>query len=189
MVELALPISTQCESLLQLLPRASSSIKGCANVPSSGSTNRNCKRHQAFDGSLAIRIDITPPDDRRRDCDNVQKAVLDALQHAGAFWDDSQVVWLLSIKHDSQPTGTVKVQLEDASSLSLSPCNGDRLAMSQLTHALVDPSFDICRVSISSCASMNQVFLFGGIAAANGKASHGLRSHRCPMIQSRGQGV
>ena len=47
-------------------------------------------------GPIAIRIDIAPPDDRRRDCDNVQKAVLDALQHAGVFWDDSQVVWLLS---------------------------------------------------------------------------------------------
>jgi len=72
-------------------------------------------------GPLAIRIDITPPDDRRRDCDNVQKAVLDALQHAGAFWDDSQVVWLLSIKHESQPSGTIKVQLGDVTSQRLSP--------------------------------------------------------------------
>ncbi len=47
-------------------------------------------------GPIAIRIDIAPPDDRRRDCDNVQKAVIDALQHAGVFWDDSQVVWLFS---------------------------------------------------------------------------------------------
>jgi crossover junction endodeoxyribonuclease RusA len=31
-------------------------------------------------GPLAVRIDITPPDERRRDCDNVQKVVLDALQ-------------------------------------------------------------------------------------------------------------
>lgn len=69
---------------------------------------------------LAIRIDITPPDDRRRDCDNVQKAVLDALQHAGAFWDDSQVVWLLSIKHESQPGGSIKVQLDVAATQTLS---------------------------------------------------------------------
>ena len=71
-------------------------------------------------GPLAIRIDIAPPDERRRDCDNVQKAVLDALQHAGAFWDDSQVVWLLSIKHDSRKGGRVKVRLADASPQSLS---------------------------------------------------------------------
>lgn len=68
---------------------------------------------------IAVRIEIHPPDDRRRDCDNVQKAVLDALQHAGAFWDDSQVVWLLSIKHPSHADGGVKVRLADASSQSL----------------------------------------------------------------------
>ncbi len=72
-------------------------------------------------GPIAIRIDIAPPDDRRRDCDNVQKAVLDALQHAGVFWDDSQVVWLLSIKHESRPSGGIRVQLDDAASQTLSP--------------------------------------------------------------------
>lgn len=71
-------------------------------------------------GPLAVRIEIYPPDDRRRDCDNVQKSVLDALQHAGAFWDDSQVVWLLSIKHHSKPSGSIQVQLGDAASQELS---------------------------------------------------------------------
>lgn len=70
-------------------------------------------------GPLAIRIEIHPPDDRRRDCDNVQKAVLDAMQHAGSFWDDSQVVWLLSIKHPSQAKGGVIVRIDDASAKSL----------------------------------------------------------------------
>ncbi len=84
-------------------------------------------------GPIAIRIDIAPPDDRRRDCDNVQKAVLDALQHAGVFWDDSQVVWLLSIKHESRPSGGIRVQLDDASFTNAFSCHGDRLAMSQLT--------------------------------------------------------
>jgi crossover junction endodeoxyribonuclease RusA len=69
-------------------------------------------------GPIAVRIDIAPPDERRRDCDNVQKAVLDALQHAGAFWDDSQVVWLLTIKHDSQANGRAIVRLDEASSQS-----------------------------------------------------------------------
>ena len=69
---------------------------------------------------LAVRIEIVPPDDRRRDCDNVQKAVLDALQHAGVFWDDSQVVWLLSIKCEQQSGGCVKVKLDDFSPQSSS---------------------------------------------------------------------
>lgn len=72
-------------------------------------------------GPLAIRIDIYPPDNRRRDIDNCFKSVLDALQHAGAFWDDSQIVWLLSIKHESNPAGTIRVQLGDAASQTLSP--------------------------------------------------------------------
>jgi crossover junction endodeoxyribonuclease RusA len=71
-------------------------------------------------GKLAVRIEIAPPDDRRRDCDNVQKAVLDALQHAGLFWDDSQVVWLLSIKCEQQVSGGVKVKLDDFSPQSTS---------------------------------------------------------------------
>ncbi len=61
-----------------------------------------------------MRIEIHPPDDRRRDCDNVQKAVIDALQHAGVFWDDSQVVWLLSIKHESKLLGAIKVLIDEA---------------------------------------------------------------------------
>jgi crossover junction endodeoxyribonuclease RusA len=62
-------------------------------------------------GPVAIRIEIHPPDDRRRDCDNVQKSILDALQHAGAFWDDSQIVWMLSLKKDKRAKGAVRVML------------------------------------------------------------------------------
>lgn len=70
-------------------------------------------------GPLAVRIEVHPPDNRRRDADNVQKSVLDALQHAGVFWDDSQVVWLLTIKHPSNTDGGVQVKIDDASEQSL----------------------------------------------------------------------
>jgi crossover junction endodeoxyribonuclease RusA len=56
---------------------------------------------------IAMRIDIYTPDDRRRDCDNVLKSILDALQHAGVFWDDSQVVWLLTVKSPPTKAGSV----------------------------------------------------------------------------------
>ena len=49
-------------------------------------------------GRLAVAVDLYPPDRRLRDVDNAQKALLDALEHGGAFYDDSQVVWLLTIK-------------------------------------------------------------------------------------------
>lgn len=49
-------------------------------------------------GPLAVRMELFPPDERRRDCDNAQKSLLDALVQAGAFVDDSQIVWLLTVK-------------------------------------------------------------------------------------------
>lgn len=39
---------------------------------------------------LAIRIIVEPPDKRRRDLDNLLKAPLDALTHAGLLIDDEQ---------------------------------------------------------------------------------------------------
>jgi crossover junction endodeoxyribonuclease RusA len=36
-------------------------------------------------GRPAVRLTLSPPDRRRRDLDNVQKPLLDALQHAGAY--------------------------------------------------------------------------------------------------------
>src|SRR5262249_24797381 len=47
-----------------------------------------------LDGPLAVHIDAYPPDRRRRDCDNLFKALLDALAHGGAYHDDSQIAWL-----------------------------------------------------------------------------------------------
>jgi crossover junction endodeoxyribonuclease RusA len=45
-------------------------------------------------GPLQLEVVVFPPDRRRRDIDNVQKALLDALQHGGAYADDSQIVRL-----------------------------------------------------------------------------------------------
>lgn len=40
---------------------------------------------------LAVRITAYPPDRRHRDLDNLLKAPLDALTHAGWWRDDSQI--------------------------------------------------------------------------------------------------
>jgi crossover junction endodeoxyribonuclease RusA len=42
-------------------------------------------------GELHVRLDLYPPDRRRRDVDNVCKALLDALAHAGVYPDDSVI--------------------------------------------------------------------------------------------------
>lgn len=42
-------------------------------------------------GRLAVEILLYPPDRRKRDIDNVCKAVLDSLAHAGAYENDCQI--------------------------------------------------------------------------------------------------
>ena len=45
-----------------------------------------------FSGPLQVEIEAWRPDKRRRDLDNLFKATLDALAHAGVYEDDSQIV-------------------------------------------------------------------------------------------------
>lgn len=42
-------------------------------------------------GRLSVRLCLWQPDARRRDVDNICKATLDALAHAGVYGDDSQI--------------------------------------------------------------------------------------------------
>ena len=62
-------------------------------------------------GPLAIEIDVYPPDRRRRDIDNLQKALLDALAHGGAYEDDSQVSRLSVVRREVIPEGKVVVRI------------------------------------------------------------------------------
>lgn len=45
-----------------------------------------------MDGDLMVEIIIYPPDKRKRDMDNIKKALFDALQYAGLYKDDCQIV-------------------------------------------------------------------------------------------------
>ncbi len=62
-------------------------------------------------GPLEVFVDLYPPDHRRRDCDNTQKALLDALAHGGAYYDDSQIVHLDVWKREPLPGGKVFVRI------------------------------------------------------------------------------
>jgi len=42
-----------------------------------------------FDGPVKVSMFLSPPDRRRRDGDNLEKAVMDALVKAGVIQDDS----------------------------------------------------------------------------------------------------
>ena len=74
------------------------------------------RRTQPLDGPLAVQIEVFPPGHRRRDIDNLQKALLDALQHGGAYLDDSQIVSLTINKREVVPDGRTLV------TITKSPC-------------------------------------------------------------------
>lgn len=58
---------------------------------------------------LAVRIDASPPDRRKRDLDNITKALLDALTHAGVWLDDSQIDDLRIVRQPHMIGGQVTV--------------------------------------------------------------------------------
>jgi crossover junction endodeoxyribonuclease RusA len=60
-------------------------------------------------GPLSMGIVLNPPDYRRRDIDNTQKAILDALQAAGAYQDDYQIEELQIIRSTVVKGGKVAV--------------------------------------------------------------------------------
>lgn len=66
-----------------------------------------------FAGDVKVSVRLYDPDRKKHDIDNGIKAVLDALQHAGVFSDDGQVVALLVRKtrfpNDAPGSCTVSV--------------------------------------------------------------------------------
>jgi crossover junction endodeoxyribonuclease RusA len=61
---------------------------------------------------LKVTIEAWRPDRRRRDLDNLLKATLDSLAHAGVFEDDAQIVDL-RIYWATTIGGMLKVQIEE----------------------------------------------------------------------------
>jgi crossover junction endodeoxyribonuclease RusA len=57
---------------------------------------------------VVLEIELTPPDARVRDVDNVLKALLDAMKRGGAYLDDSQI-WRLCISMGAPGEGSVRV--------------------------------------------------------------------------------
>ena len=60
---------------------------------------------------LRVEIIADPPDNRRRDIDNLCKVSLDSMQHAGVFCDDSQVDELEILRGDVIQRGQVVVSI------------------------------------------------------------------------------
>lgn len=65
----------------------------------------------AMAGRLSITVEVFPPDRRRRDLDNLNKALLDAMQSAGVYEDDEQIDELTIRRRKVVRGGMVRVQL------------------------------------------------------------------------------
>jgi len=63
-------------------------------------------------GPLRVVIEAWRPDKRRRDLDNLLKATLDGLAHAGVYEDDSQIVDL-RIYWAPDIGGMLKIKIEE----------------------------------------------------------------------------
>jgi len=64
-------------------------------------------------GRIALAMDAFPPDRRRRDLDNIAKPVLDVMEHAGLYEDDSQVDLLLTRRCKPVRGGRLDVRFEE----------------------------------------------------------------------------
>lgn len=68
---------------------------------------------KTFEGRLAVEIQAFPPDRRARDIDNMQKALLDALEHAQVFKNDSQIDDLRIRRRERFKGGRVLVRVAE----------------------------------------------------------------------------
>ena len=64
-------------------------------------------------GRLAVTIFATMPDKRVRDIDNITKATLDALKHAGTYDDDSQIDDLRVVRCAVEKPGGLRVTIAE----------------------------------------------------------------------------
>jgi len=71
------------------------------------------RRVVAFEGRLAVQIIAYPPDRRKRDLDNVLKALLDALEYGGCYVDDSQIDQLTIVRAPKVTGGSVTVTMRE----------------------------------------------------------------------------
>ena len=70
-----------------------------------------CKANKHLAGRLAVDIELYPPDRRKIDIDNRIKALLDVMEHAGVYEDDSQIDKLTVERRAIEKHGAVVVKI------------------------------------------------------------------------------
>ena len=72
-------------------------------------------------GRVELWLEFYPPDRRRRDLDNVLKALWDALEHGGIYHNDSQVKKVTAEMLSPTPGGRVIARIEYAQDRTAHP--------------------------------------------------------------------
>lgn len=62
-------------------------------------------------GSMGIRIYVYPPDNRRRDLDNLLKATLDAMEKAELYRDDKDFDYIEMIRKEKVTNGKLEIEI------------------------------------------------------------------------------
>jgi len=93
-------------------------VKGRVLISKAGRQYRTdviklCRGRMTDDAKLYVSIEAFPPDKRRRDLDNIPKALLDALEKGGIYKDDSLIDHLEIIRMEPVNLGKVIVTIEE----------------------------------------------------------------------------
>jgi crossover junction endodeoxyribonuclease RusA len=70
---------------------------------------------------LEVLVILHPPDRRKRDIDNSMKALLDSMQAAGVYLDDSQIDRLVIERGDVEKGGAVIVTIKEINTAAIPP--------------------------------------------------------------------
>lgn len=72
-----------------------------------------CVGHMPEGAKLYVHVQAFPPDKRRRDLDNLPKALLDSMGKAGVYGDDSDIDRLEIVRMEPVKLGKVIVTIEE----------------------------------------------------------------------------
>lgn len=114
MVELTLPFPPSVNRYYRNLHgRTLISAEGRAYKELVGRIVQWHRASKQIEDRIELQITLHPPDKRRRDIDNSCKAILDSLQKAGVFLDDSQVDRLFVERGEiERPAGSAVVVIK-----------------------------------------------------------------------------
>lgn len=73
---------------------------------------RHLQNRYSKEDRLSLHISVYPPDKRKRDIDNITKCLLDSLEEAKVFSDDSQIDHLTIVRCPTEKNGRVKIVID-----------------------------------------------------------------------------